>query len=125
MLAGIGMKLAIMAILVAIMTSGYFYIQSLRADINTLEVNQQVLEDVIESKEVEIKAIKDNLERQVKALDVLNVNLSKVQERNNNLLRVLGQGRLGKIAAKKPLVIEKKINTANKKWNEEMRELME
>lgn len=125
MLAGLGLKLLGIIILIAIMTSGYFYIQKLRADVNLLELNEQVLKDVVSSKETMIKAIKDNLEQQTKALDSLNIEFAKTQERNNTLLRVLGQGRIGRIAAKKPLIIEKKINSANKKWLKEMRNLME
>jgi len=123
MFGGIQIKLIIFGLILAFGIGLYFYIQSLRSENARLIQNQTVLEDIIQSKDQEIKKQKEDFIKQNKALKTLQSKNIESDKRISDLLQVLGDGRLGRLAKKKPGLIQNKINKANKKWNEEIRKL--
>lgn len=120
---GLMIKLGLALLIVSAATGAWFYVQSLRAENAMLVQREQVLKDVVQSKEVQIATMKANIEIQTKALVDLSKDKAASNERNAELVRLLGANRIGRIAAKKPLIIQKKMNAANKKWLKEMREI--
>jgi len=123
LLAGMTTKLIVGAFLLTSAIGLYFYVQSIRAENARLIQNEQVLTDVIQSKEAEIDAKNKALDKQLKATEELSNEMQETQERVTELLELLGNGRLSKTAIAKPNLIEKKVNKANKEWNESIRTL--
>lgn len=121
LIASIGTKILIGAVIVSLAGGAWFYVQSIRADNARLLQNQTILEDVIDAKDAEIEERRNAFIKQTQELKNIDQKNIKSAQRIADLLQVLGDGRIGRIAKKKPNIIQNKINKANRLWNEEMR----
>lgn len=109
-------------ILLALSGGAAFYYKSTQAKIETLtsynatltaSVNQ--LEEVNKTNTDTIDKIQTNIKQQKKEYDKAQVSFSEIRAQNSNLREKLGKHDLAVLAAAKPGLVEKIINTATEK----------
>lgn len=119
-LSGIGMKIAIAAILFSIISGGYFYIKSLRAEIELAREVQAKMETVITKQTLAMDNMKADIERMNKLQTELSSQVREAEQSSKDLARKFTQdsaGRernLGALANAKPSVVEQKVNRGTK-----------
>jgi hypothetical protein len=109
-------------ILVALGGAGTLYYKSTQAKIETLTAynatltaNVNQLEEVNKTNINTIARIQSNFENQRKQFDQAQESFATIRSQNNELREKLGKHDLGVLAAAKPAVVEKIINTATEK----------
>lgn len=123
MLSMMGMKLAGMAVLAAVVASGFFYVKSVISERDLLKANQTVLEDNIKAKETEIKAMNAFADKQREANAKLQMTNQESKEKVDAMVKLLGVNRIAKIASRKPLPLQKRMNKANREFFKSLREI--
>ena len=105
-----GAKIYLVLAIIGILTGGWFYVQRLQSNLDTLKINNSKLSDAVIGKDSEIQRLNDNI------VEVREVN-SRIREKSLELksevlgLRdTLSTHDLGFLAANKPGLIEKNIN---------------
>ena len=105
-----GAKIYLVLAIIGILTGGWFYVQRLQSNLDTLKINNSKLSDAVTSKDGEIQRLNDNI------VEVREVN-SRIREKSLELksevlgLRdTLSKHDLGFLAANKPGLIENIIN---------------
>jgi len=115
-LGGIGLKIAIAAILFSVISGGYFYIQSLRSDLKLAAEVRGKLEDSIKAKDAAMEQTRRDLENMNRIQSDLNGRLRAAENTSNELARRFNVDRngnernLGRIAGERPAVVEVRIN---------------
>ena len=113
--AGLWVKLALAGVVLAGLTSGYFYVQSLRANLETLRENAARMESVITAQKEQNEVLQSSLEN-IKKLNEDIQTRFRVSEKEVSSLRQQFEAANGKmrdlqaIALKKPELVEQKIN---------------
>ena len=113
--AGLGMKLALAAGGVALIVAAFFYVQSLRANLKTLEETNLRMESVITAQKEQNEVLQSSLEN-IKKLNEDIQTRFRVSEKEVSSLRQQFEASNGKIrdlqaiALKKPELVEQKIN---------------
>ena len=105
-----GAKIYLVLAIIGILTGGWFYMQRLQANIDTLKINNSKLSTAVDSKNIEIKRLNANI------VEVKEIN-TRISEKSAELrsevigLRdTLSKHDLGFLAANKPALIENIIN---------------
>ena len=105
-----GAKIYLVVAIIGILTGGWFYMQRLQANIDTLKINNSKLSTAVDSKNIEIKRLNANI------VEVKEIN-TRISEKSAELrsevigLRdTLSKHDLGFLAANKPALIENIIN---------------
>jgi len=105
-----GAKIYLVLAIIGILTGGWFYMQRLQANIDTLKINNSKLSTAVDSKDGEIKRLNANI------VEVKEIN-TRIQSKSAELrLEVTGlrdklsKHDLGFLAANKPGLIESIIN---------------
>ena len=105
-----GAKIYLVLAIIGILTGGWFYMQRLQANIDTLKINNSKLSTAVDSKDGEIKRLNANI------VEVKEIN-TRIQSKSAELrLEVTGlrdklsKHDLGFLAANKPALIENIIN---------------
>jgi len=105
-----GAKIYLVLAIIGILTGGWFYVQRLQSNLDTLKINNSKLSDAVIGKDSEIQRLNDNI------VEVREVN-SRIREKSLELksevlgLRdTLSEHDLGFLAANKPGLIENIIN---------------
>ena len=105
-----GAKIYLVLTIIGILTGGWFYMQRLQANIDTLKINNSKLSTAVDSKDIEIKRLNANI------VEVKEIN-TRISEKSAELrsevigLRdTLSKHDLGFLAANKPALIENIIN---------------
>lgn len=117
---GIGLKIAIAAILFSIVSGGYFYIQSLRSELKVAAEVQGKMQDVITSQTQAMNTIKQDIERMNEAQKEISSKVQEAQKTSDDLAKKFtqdSQGRernLTREALARPQVMEEKINQGSK-----------
>jgi hypothetical protein len=120
MFGGLGIKIAIAAILFSIISGGYFYIQSLQSELKVAAEVQQKLEDNIKAKDEAMDQIKRDVENMNRIQQDLSGKLKDAERTSSDLAKKFmvdqeGKERnIGRLAAEKPTEIEDKINRGTK-----------
>jgi hypothetical protein len=105
-----GAKIYLVLAIIGILTGGWFYMQRLQANIDTLKINNSKLSTAVDNKDGEIKRLNANI------VEVKEIN-TRISEKSAELrsevigLRdTLSKHDLGFLAANKPALIENIIN---------------
>jgi len=105
-----GAKIYLVLAIIGILTGGWFYMQRLQANIDTLKINNSKLSTAVDNKDGEIKRLNANI------VEVKEIN-TRIQSKSAELrLEVTGlrdklsKHDLGFLAANKPALIENIIN---------------
>lgn len=105
-----GAKIYLVLTIIGILTGGWFYMQRLQANIDTLKINNSKLSTAVDNKDGEIKRLNANI------VEVKEIN-TRISEKSAELrsevigLRdTLSKHDLGFLAANKPALIENIIN---------------
>jgi len=106
--------LAILAISLTIY-AGYKYVVNLQEDNARLTGEVTKLEIAVEIKDKTINQVKTDLLTNEKNQKVLNEELAAARKDKDEIIKLFGDHDFAKLVAKKPGLIEKKINTATKK----------
>jgi len=102
---------AMIGVAVATMVAGfYWYYQDSQKRIMDLMANQAKLETAVQLQEETIKQQQAEMQKQAETLKVVNDAFSKAQVDKQNLTDKLIKYDLGKLAEKKPGLVEEKIN---------------
>jgi ATP/maltotriose-dependent transcriptional regulator MalT len=102
---------AMIGVAVATMVAGfYWYYQDSQKRIMDLMANQAKLETAVAIQEETIKQQQANMAKQAATLEQVNTAFAKAQADNRNLSDKLMKHDLGKLAEKKPGLVEEKIN---------------
>lgn len=115
-LSGIGLKIAIAAILFSVISGGYFYIQSLRSDLKTAAEVRARLEDNIRAKDAAMEQTRRDLENMNRIQNDLNTRLRAAETASSDLARRFNVDRsgnernLGRIAGERPAAVQDRIN---------------
>ena len=119
-LSGIGLKVAIAAVLFSVISGGYFYIQSLRSDLKLAAEVRAKLEDNIRAKDAAIAQTKRDIENMNRIQNDLSTKLRAAESTSSELARRFNVDRngnernLGRMAGERPAVVEVKINRGTK-----------
>jgi len=107
---GLSIKIAAASVLLGALVAGYFYIESLRAQLQVAAEIRDKLESVIDEQKV-------TLERQLKDIQIMqsiNAEVSKKfadsQEELGSLKKKFSNDRFSKLAKDKPSLLERKVN---------------
>lgn len=117
---GIGIKVAIAAILFTIISSGYFFIKEQAAQLELAKEVQAKMESVIEKQGLAMDNMKADMERMGQVQKELSGSISAAEKDNKALAKKFtedAEGRernLAAMAAEKPSVVEEKINRGTK-----------
>lgn len=115
-LSGIGLKVAIAAVLFSIISGGYFYIQSLRSDLKLAAEVKAKLEDNIRAKDMAMEQTRRDLENMNRIQNDLNTKLRAAEDTSSELAKRFNVDRdgnernLGRMASERPGTVEVKIN---------------
>lgn len=110
-------KLIGAAILAAIMISGFFYIKSLRSELNAMNQVVADLKSVVDAKEKQLDKIQTDVRHMNEIQSSLNTQLGEIQNESTSLRKKFEEDArnrardLKAIAAKKPVLVERAINT--------------
>lgn len=115
MLSFFASKSMLVVVIASIGSGGYFYIQSLRHQLQTSKVAQQKLEDVIAAKELVMNKMNEDLENMKKINEELNTKFANAKRDVTELEKKFkdAQGRqrdFSKLATQNPKVLQEKIN---------------
>ena len=117
---GIGIKVAIAAILFTVISSGYFFIKEQAAQLELAKEVQAKMESVIEKQGLAMDNMKADMERMGQVQKELSGSISAAEKDNKALAKKFtedAEGRernLAAMAAEKPSVVEEKINRGTK-----------
>lgn len=117
---GIGIKIAIGAILFTIISSGYFFIKEQQAQLELAKEVQAKMESVIEKQGLAMDNMKADMERMGQVQNELSGKVNAADRSTKDLekkFREDAEGRernLAAMAAEKPTVVEEKINRGTK-----------
>ena len=112
---GIGIKIAIAAILFSIISGGYFFIKEQGAQLELAKEVQAKLEGVIDKQNLAMDNIKADVERMGKVQGELSKQVNEADKSNKDLAKKFTQDAEGRernlaaMAAEKPSVVEDKI----------------
>ena len=115
-LNGIAVKIAIGAIILAVMTGGFFYIQKLRADLRVAAEEKARLEDSIRAKDAAMDQIKRDIENMNRIQTDLNTKLRAAERTASELSRRFNVDKTGKdrnfgrIAGERPGDVQNSVN---------------
>lgn len=119
-LGGLKVKAIIMGVIALLIYFGYLYIVNLQEDnarltgeVTKLEISNKSLEG---QKKQLVLDIKTNIQNQ----DILYIELSKARESKDKLVKLFGDHDFAKLIAKKPTLMQKKMNRATKKLFKEI-----
>ena len=102
---------AMIGVAVATMVAGfYWYYQDSQKRIMALMENQAKLEVAVATQEATIKQQQEDMRKQAETLKVVNEEFAKAQAEKDRLAEKLSRHEIGKLAEKKPGLIEEKIN---------------
>jgi len=102
---------AMIGVAVATMVAGfYWYYQDSQKKIMDLMANQAKLETAVAIQEATIKQQQEDMAKQAATLEKVNDAFAKAQADKQNLTDKLMKHDLGKLAEKKPGLVEEKIN---------------
>jgi hypothetical protein len=119
-LSGLGMKVAIAAILFSIISGGYFYIKSLQSELALAAEVQQKLEDNIKAKDAAMDQMKKDVENMNRIQGELSGKLKEAEATSSDLAKRFNvdkngnERNIGRLAAEKPTEIEGKVNQGTK-----------
>lgn len=102
---------------------GYYYWQWSQNRIETITANNTKLEQAIELSQQTVKQQQRNLEIQANRLKELNTNLNTIRKEADHMRKLLSNHDLSNLIDKKPSLMEKKQNDANRRFNEELERL--
>jgi hypothetical protein len=117
---GIGIKIAIAAILFSIISGGYFFIKEQAAQLELAKEVQAKLEGVIDKQNLAMDNIKADVERMGQVQGELSKQVNEADKSNKDLAKKFTQDAEGRernlaaMAAEKPSVVEEKINRGTK-----------
>jgi hypothetical protein len=117
---GIGIKVAIAAILFSIISGGYFFIKEQQAQLELAKEVQAKMEGVIEKQNLAMDNIKADVERMGQVQKELSGTISADEKSTKDLAKKFtedAEGRernLAAMADEKPSVVEEKINRGTK-----------
>ena len=117
---GIGIKVAIAAILFTVISSGYFFIKEQQAQLELAKEVQAKMESVIEKQGLAMDNMKADMERMGKVQQELSGSINAAQKDTKDLEKKFkedAEGRernLAAMAAEKPSIVEEKINRGTK-----------
>jgi len=117
---GIGIKIAIAAILFSIISGGYFFIKEQAAQLELAKEVQAKLEGVIDKQNLAMDNIKADVERMGQVQGELSKQVNEADKANKDLAKKFTQDAEGRernlaaMAAEKPSVVEEKINRGTK-----------
>lgn len=109
-----GMKIYLLLALVATITGGYFYIDRLKNNIDTLKINNSKYEDAITSKDAEIVRLNENVIEVRETNTRIRNKSAKLTGEVTALRDKLSEHDLGFLAENKPGLVESVINKAIK-----------
>ena len=102
--------LFVLVILGGIGYGAYFIYNDTMQRMATLRDNNAKLEVAIKAKDVTIKSLKENMEKQIKLTKDLNNKLSIAEENNKKISKILAETDIVKNSIADPIATEKKIN---------------
>lgn len=109
-----GMKIYLLLALAATITGGYFYIDRLKNNIDTLKINNSKYEDAITSKDAEIVRLNENVIEVRETNTRIRNKSAKLTGEVTALRDKLSKHDLGFLAENKPALVESVINNAIK-----------
>ena len=105
-----GAKIYLVLAIIGILTGGWFYMQRLQANIDTLKINNSKLSTAVDSKDGEIKRLNANIV-EVKEINTrIQSKSAELRSEVTGLRDKLSKHDLGFLAANKPGLIENLIN---------------
>jgi septal ring factor EnvC (AmiA/AmiB activator) len=115
MLGFVASKAMLMVVIAAVGSGGYFYVQSLRSQLQAAVEAQQKLEDAIAAKELVMKQVQEDIEKIRKLNADLNIKFSNAQRDVSDLEKKFqdAQGRqrdFARAATQNPKALQDKIN---------------
>jgi hypothetical protein len=102
--------LFVLVILGGIGYGGYFIYNDTMQRMATLRDNNAKLEVAVKAKDVTIKSLKENMEKQIKLTKDLNNKLSIAEENNKKISEILAKTDIVKNTINDPVKTEKRIN---------------
>ena len=102
--------LFVLVILGGIGYGAYFIYNDTMKRMATLRDNNAKLEVAVKAKDVTIKSLKENMEKQIKLTKDLNNKLSIAEENNKNISEILAKTDIVKNTINDPVKTEKRIN---------------
>jgi hypothetical protein len=120
MLAGIGIKIGLALGAAGIVVSGYFYVQTLKSDLELAQANTTKAMEVVTSQQVVMVQLQKDIKRIQTITSDLNKKLAQAEKNVVSLSNKFdttssGQARdVGKDAVASPTAVEKVINRATK-----------
>ena len=109
-MARIYILLFVLIILGGIGYGAYFIYNDTMQRMATLRDNNAKLEVAVKAKDVTIKSLKENIEKQIKLTKDLNDKLSIAEENNKKISEILAKTDIVKNTINDPLKTEKRIN---------------
>ena len=100
----------VLAILAGIGYGAYFIYNDTMQRMATLRDNNAKLEVAVKAKDSTIKALQENMEKQIKLTKDLNTKLAVAEENNKNISNLLAKTNIIKNSLVDPLGQEKRIN---------------
>ena len=105
-----GAKIYLVLAIIGILTGGWFYMQRLQANIDTLKINNSKLSTAVDSKNIEIKRLNANIV-EVKEINTrISEKSAELRSEVTGLRKTLSEHDLGFLAVNKPALIENIIN---------------
>jgi hypothetical protein len=117
---GIGLKIAIAAILFSVISGGYFYIKQQQAELELAKEVQAKMEGVIAKQTLSMDNMKADIERQAKVQQELSAKVIEAQQSNQELNKKFSQDangnerNIGSLANDKPDLVQSKVNQGTK-----------
>ena len=102
--------LFVLVILGGIGYGAYFIYNDTMQRMATLRDNNAKLEVAVKAKDVTIKSLKENMEKQIKLTKDLNNKLSVAEENNKKISKILAETDIVKNSIADPVKTEKRIN---------------
>ena len=102
--------LFVLVILAGIGYGAYFIYNDTMQRMATLRDNNAKLEVAVKAKDSAIKALKENMEKQIKLTKDLNNKLTIAEENNKKISKILAETDIVKNSIADPIATEKKIN---------------
>lgn len=93
---------------------GYWYLQNLKAENETLKANNIKLEIAVEQQQQAMEQMKKSFETQGKALQNLTRQNAQIERERNQYLEIFRKHNLDQLAVAKPGMIELRINNGTK-----------
>lgn len=109
-LARIYIMIFVLAILSGIGYGAYYIYNDTMTRMATLRDNNAKLEVAIKQKDITIKALEDNMKKQLQLTNDLNSKLQKAEDDNKKIAKLLAKTDIVKNSLADPDAVEKKIN---------------